>query len=270
MADQNEQSLKAASALFALLDENGKPVVLDDEGQILAEPEDTSDLITLKEWAKRNGISPATARQKAGRGALKTARKIGRDWMISASEKNPDHRLRIGAVQNMEIEGPVGIREVLNYLRILNASLLPDRWYENREHQEYCRSIFFGLRNRLSGNTLVLFDMICEAMEEQLKTEVYYIPHDKMMSEFEDEAWVTSNRGISSDSGVTVDFSDYLKVLENTASDLLSQNIKLSIHHGQQTMILPWYHSLSWKRSSDDGIYFVPSDFFKVIFEGIH
>lgn len=269
MSNQDDQSIKAVSALFALLDENGKPVVLDKQGQ-LPVPEDTSDLITLKEWAKRNGISPATARQKAGRGALKTARKVGRDWMISASEKNPDHRLRIGTVQNLELEGPVGIREVLNYLRILNANTLPDHWYENQEHQEYCRSVFFGLRNKLTGNVLALFDMICEAMEEQLKTDVYYIPHDKMMSEFEDEAWVTSNQGMTSDSGVTVDFSDYLKVLENTASDLLSHNLRLSVHHGQQTMMLPWYHSLSWKNDSSDGIYFVPSDFFKVIFEGIH
>lgn len=50
------------------------------------------DLISLVEWAEREGIDPATARQKAGRGMLKTAKKIGRIWVIDKEEKNIDNR----------------------------------------------------------------------------------------------------------------------------------------------------------------------------------
>lgn len=48
-------------------------------------------LITLKEWAERVGIDPATARQKAIRGAI-PARKFGRDWVIEEDTPNTDHR----------------------------------------------------------------------------------------------------------------------------------------------------------------------------------
>lgn len=50
--------------------------------------------ITLKAWAEREGITPATARQKAGRGALRTVIKVGRDWLIDEDEKNIDHRFK--------------------------------------------------------------------------------------------------------------------------------------------------------------------------------
>lgn len=51
-------------------------------------------LIPLKDWAIRESIDPATARQKALRGALQTAVKLGRDWMIDDAEKNIDHRYK--------------------------------------------------------------------------------------------------------------------------------------------------------------------------------
>ena len=49
-------------------------------------------LITLKDWAIRHGIDPATARQKALRGGFKTAEKVGRDWMIDDDEPKVDLR----------------------------------------------------------------------------------------------------------------------------------------------------------------------------------
>lgn len=55
-------------------------------------PYDTEDLISLAEWAKINGIDPATARQRALRGAFTTARKIGRNWVIDKNEPLVDHR----------------------------------------------------------------------------------------------------------------------------------------------------------------------------------
>lgn len=48
--------------------------------------------ISLKEWASAHGIDPATARQRAGRGAFQTAKKIGRDWVIDKNEPLIDHR----------------------------------------------------------------------------------------------------------------------------------------------------------------------------------
>jgi hypothetical protein len=52
------------------------------------------ELISLGEWAKKRGIHPDTARQRAIRGALKTARKIGRNWVIDSDEPLIDHRYK--------------------------------------------------------------------------------------------------------------------------------------------------------------------------------
>ena len=48
--------------------------------------------ITLKEWAQAHGIDPATARQRALRGAFQTAKKIGNLWLINKDEQLIDHR----------------------------------------------------------------------------------------------------------------------------------------------------------------------------------
>lgn len=53
-------------------------------------------LISLTEYAKRHGKSPATARQMALRGGFQTAQKIGRDWMIDDQEPYPDRRVKTG------------------------------------------------------------------------------------------------------------------------------------------------------------------------------
>lgn len=50
--------------------------------------------ISLAEWATAHGITPATARQRAERGSFKTAKKIGRNWVIDANEELIDHRRR--------------------------------------------------------------------------------------------------------------------------------------------------------------------------------
>ena len=53
-------------------------------------------LISLSEYAEAHGRDPATARQMAGRGDFKTARKIGRNWVIDDAEPWPDRRLKSG------------------------------------------------------------------------------------------------------------------------------------------------------------------------------
>lgn len=50
------------------------------------------ELIPLATWAHMHGLDESYARQKARRGCLVTARKIGRDWFISAEEQNFDNR----------------------------------------------------------------------------------------------------------------------------------------------------------------------------------
>ena len=53
-------------------------------------------LISITEYAKRNGKHPVSARQKAARGGFKTAQKIGRDWLIDEHEPYEDNRIKTG------------------------------------------------------------------------------------------------------------------------------------------------------------------------------
>lgn len=53
-------------------------------------------LVSLGEYAKLHGKNPASARQMALRGGFKTARKIGRNWIIDDQEPYPDARIKSG------------------------------------------------------------------------------------------------------------------------------------------------------------------------------
>jgi predicted site-specific integrase-resolvase len=53
-------------------------------------------IISLKEYAERIGLDPSTLRHKAAAGNLRTAVKIGRDWMIDEDEPYTDLRVRTG------------------------------------------------------------------------------------------------------------------------------------------------------------------------------
>ncbi len=63
------------------------------------------NLIPLAQYAKELGKSPANARQMIARGSLKTAVKVGRDWMIDPSEPWPDRRLKAKDVFTAEAKG---------------------------------------------------------------------------------------------------------------------------------------------------------------------
>ena len=54
----------------------------------------SEEWISLAEYARINGIDPATVRQRVNRGAYRTARKIGRNWVIDKNEPHVDHRFR--------------------------------------------------------------------------------------------------------------------------------------------------------------------------------
>jgi hypothetical protein len=254
-----------ADALFSLLDDSGNEVVLDEKGQIPSLQIAGSGLIPLKEWAARNGISAATARQKAGRGGFITARKVGRDWMISALEPNPDHRIKLPQKDKLSPSDPVYTYRLLDYLYRLNLGNLPDTVNENKTHINYCKRLFMQIRSGFTGNTLKLFDLICDKMTIQEGADAYYILHEEIMSVLDDEAWHTENNGSASNSGVTIDFKDYLNILKNTASDMISRCVELKVNHQTQTVFMPWYHSLSWENSRQGGLYFIPNNFFKMI-----
>ena len=49
-------------------------------------------LISLAEYAAKHGRNPDTIRQKCARGGFKTARKIGRNWVIDSEEPMTDLR----------------------------------------------------------------------------------------------------------------------------------------------------------------------------------
>lgn len=61
---------------------------------------DTSNLITLTEYAARVGKDTSTVRQKCLRGNLPGAVKIGRDWLIPADAPYPDKRIKSGSYKN--------------------------------------------------------------------------------------------------------------------------------------------------------------------------
>lgn len=56
----------------------------------------SEEWISLVEYARINGIDPATVRQRVNRGAYRTARKIGRNWVIDKNEPHVDHRFKSG------------------------------------------------------------------------------------------------------------------------------------------------------------------------------
>lgn len=57
-------------------------------------------LITIKEYAERNGTTPGNVRHKCQRGSYKTAQKIGRDWLIDENEPYVDLRVKTGEYRN--------------------------------------------------------------------------------------------------------------------------------------------------------------------------
>lgn len=64
--------------------------------KITVRKQELDDLIPLAAWAHKHGLDESYARQKARRGRLSSARKIGRDWFVSASEPNLDNRKKLG------------------------------------------------------------------------------------------------------------------------------------------------------------------------------
>ncbi len=58
------------------------------------------NLISLTEYAKLHGREISSVRRKALRGGFKTARKIGRNWVIDKNEPYIDNREKTGQYKN--------------------------------------------------------------------------------------------------------------------------------------------------------------------------
>lgn len=52
--------------------------------------------ITIKEYAERNGLNHSSVRHRCERGGYKTARRLGRDWVIDENDVFTDRRVRTG------------------------------------------------------------------------------------------------------------------------------------------------------------------------------
>lgn len=57
-------------------------------------------LISLTEYAAKHGKHRVSVQQKAQRGGFKTARKIGRNWVIEEDEPYEDNRETSGKYKN--------------------------------------------------------------------------------------------------------------------------------------------------------------------------
>lgn len=104
----NEEDKKIVQTLIdegieLTIDEDGK--VYDEVGNYVADAEFSEgdgigieyqvsyqNLISLAEYAKLHGVTHDTVRQRANRGNFKTARKIGRNWVIDKNEPYIDNR----------------------------------------------------------------------------------------------------------------------------------------------------------------------------------
>lgn len=98
--------------------------------------------ITLTEYARRHGRALATVRQKAYRGGFKTARRVGRDWLIDEDEPLVDNRrkLSMSDVFTREAYGPNGLtaEERRRWLKLEQAKEISG-W---RQYPSTCEAIF--------------------------------------------------------------------------------------------------------------------------------
>ena len=63
-------------------------------------------LISLAEYAEKNGRSSRQIRQKAAAGGFATAQKIGRNWVIEEGEPYTDNRVKSGKYKDARKKNP--------------------------------------------------------------------------------------------------------------------------------------------------------------------
>lgn len=78
-------------------------------------------MIPITEYAAMHGKAAVTTRQLACRGGLRTARKLGRNWMVDSEEPYPDHRRRMSeAPARKGMDGP-DAQQYRNEIKIAQA-----------------------------------------------------------------------------------------------------------------------------------------------------
>ncbi|MDD2268211.1 MAG: hypothetical protein PHY15_01520 [Eubacteriales bacterium] len=92
-AETDDSKIAALKQSLAL-----QGVVVDGKGNlaftldIVLNGEPSEDLISLAEYAELHGKAQISVQQKARRGGFKTAKKVGRNWVISKDEPYTDLR----------------------------------------------------------------------------------------------------------------------------------------------------------------------------------
>lgn len=66
----------------------------------MGEVKNIDNYISIKEYAELHGKNPMNVQQKILRGGFKTARKIGRNWVIDKNEPYIDGRVKSGKYKN--------------------------------------------------------------------------------------------------------------------------------------------------------------------------
>ena len=86
-----------------------------------------SRLISLTEYAQKHSKSPVTIRQKAQRGMLRTAQKIGKTWLVEEDEPCVDNRVKSGKYRKHPSTGfPVNMLEKTQSIKEMKIVLTPD------------------------------------------------------------------------------------------------------------------------------------------------
>ena len=92
-----KKSLKYGGVTLNLILEapEGTPLEWPDELRpLLAGDSLAEDLVSSTEYAKLNGKAPKSVRDLIHRGRLKTAVKIGRNWLVNRNEPYPNRRVK--------------------------------------------------------------------------------------------------------------------------------------------------------------------------------
>ena len=117
------------------------------------------ELISLKEYAEMYGVTPDTARQKVLRGGFKTARKIGRNWVIDKNEPYEDNRAKGGNIKVKNIKKAVeeSMNSTYGYFMynsktnevIFQSILSPENFPETKDWEPY--EHYLGKVNELAS-----------------------------------------------------------------------------------------------------------------------
>lgn len=98
--------------------------------------------ISLKEYAAKHNRSLVSVRQKAARGGFKTARKVGRDWVIDADEPYVRQPTRLKAADVFTAEADTLPPDERRYILKVEQAKEYSGW---RRYPDTCNAIFANI-----------------------------------------------------------------------------------------------------------------------------